>query len=292
LRRKTVAEETGGEPTEARTEYVPATGASGAHISEDDAAAARANQASAESLGVDQASFDKYYSKDAGAFNWQAYAKELEYKATQRGEEPESPKEPTQEAQPSENEGEAQDKVAEAGLNWDSLGAKIGENGTIDDADFQALADIGVPREIAENYIDMVKGQANQLINDVHTQFGGEEEFNRVYDGLENIPEDKLNAIDDLLRDSSTRAAGVAAAYAAAGLTPNGRPAPAATHQRGAQNAAPSSQSAQGFTSFEEQVSAMRDPRYYSDPAFRNEVIQRVAASTYDLNPRQHTSGL
>jgi len=291
-----MAEETKVDPSEKQTGYVPATGAHGAHISDEDAAAAKAATASAEQLGVDQASFDKYYNRETADFNWQAYAKELEFKA-QQGTKP-AEEEPAKEEKPEETK-EAEQVVADAGLNWDELGGKIGEKGTIDDADFEALAKIGIPKEIAQNYIDLVKGQADQLITDVHTDFGGEAEFNRVYDALQEVPEDKLNAIDDLLRDKSTRGAGVAAAYAAAGLeqpgaapAANGSASTATAGNRGAQNAAPAQGDPKGYASFEDQVRAMRDPRYYSDPAYRDEVMRRTAASTYDYNPRQHTSGL
>jgi hypothetical protein len=251
-----------------------------------------ADAVSPESLGVDQASFDKYHKE--GNFDWQSYAKELEFKQTQKGQAPDEPKKATDAPQHSDNV-EAADKVAEAGLDWNELGAQITSTGTIADADFAALQAIGVPQEVVDNYINMVKGQSQDMIDSVITGFGGQEQFNQVFDALQELPVEKRDALDVLIMDPSTRAAGVAASYAAAGITPPGNaPAPAPVVRNGAQNqaSAPASSSNSGYGSWEEQVQAQRDPRYKRDVAYRNEVMERIGRTDFGSNPRTHTGGL
>jgi hypothetical protein len=60
----------------------------------------------------------------------------------------------------------------------------------------------------------------------------------------------------------------------------------------GGVNAGLAAGDAKGFESFEAQVVAQSDPRYKTDPEYRAQVMQRIAASAFDMNPRTHTSGL
>ena len=66
----------------------------------------------AASLGVDQASFDKYYKE--GNFDWASYGKEQAFKASQEFE-------ATKEATTEEVQPEAAAAVADAGLDWNSF---------------------------------------------------------------------------------------------------------------------------------------------------------------------------
>jgi hypothetical protein len=239
-----------------------------------------------EHFGVDQASFDKYYKE--GNFNWEGYGKEQAYKQAQG-----KSSEPTQVDQsPPED---AQAAVNQAGLNWGSLETKVQSDGDIAPEDYAALESIGVPPEIVKNYIEMVQSSSESIINDVVQRFGGQEQFETAYAALvQNVPLDQRNKIDDLLRDPFTRDQGVALAQSLVGQSPVSAPAPAPAPtpvpSRG--NSASAAPTAVGFASLSEQAAAQADPRYRSDPAYREEVVRRIVASTYDMNPRSHTAGL
>ena len=267
-------------------------------IEQAQAAKEAATAVTPESLGVDQASFDKYH-KD-GAFDWASYGKEQAFKATQRATEP--AKEPAKdeerksEAPRHSDTPEAQDKVAEAGLDWDALGGKISEDGDISAEDYKALADIGVPEQVVKQYVDMVKNDAQSMIDDVIEQAGGQETFDAVYDALQSKPIELRRKIDGLLGDPDTRQYGVDLMFKEAGIQRDTGAPPAAQPRQepgSANNRNPGSAPAsQGFASFEEQVAAQRDPRYRTDLNYRNEVMAKIGASTFDMNPRTHTGGL
>lgn len=243
-----------------------------------------------ESLGVDQASFDKYYKNDE--FDWASYGKEQAFKAAQRQQQP--AKEP---AKPEGTEQGAQQAVEQAGLDWDSLGEKITAEGDISQDDYEALEKIGIPPHIVQDYIAAVKDQAQVIVDAVIDEFGGQDEFNAVHAALyTNATLDQRNKIDALLRDPDTRAAGVAQAYRLSGIMPGSAPAAPAQNQQAPAasrgNSASSQATPQGFSSFDEQMQAQRDPRYKTDIAYRNEVLQRIAQSDYQMNPRSHSGGL
>jgi hypothetical protein len=258
-----------------------------------------AGAATPESLGVDQASFDKYH-KD-GDFDWASYGKEQAFKAAQHATEP--AKEPAkEEARQSDaprhsDTEEAQTKVADAGLDWDGLGVKISEEGDISEADYKALAGIGVPEQVVKQYVEMVKGDAQGLIDDVIEQAGGQESFDAVFDALQDKPMETRKKIDTLLSDPDTRPYGIDLMFKEAGIQrsqPESAPAPPQDmYQGNANNRNPSSAgNTQGYASFEEQVAAQRDPRYRTDLTYRNEVMAKIGASTFNMNPRTHTGGL
>lgn len=236
-----------------------------------------------ENLGVDQASFDKYY-KD-GEFDWGSYGKEQAFKAKQAAEA--AARKPAEEA-PKTPEG-AQEAVESAGLNWDTLGEKISANGDISPEDYKALADIGIPEHVVQDYVTMVNNEAAMTIDEVMDSFGGPEAFDQVFDALASKPLEQRQALDDLLVNPETRAEGVRRSYELAGLTPPNTPAQPVA---GARNTAPVTPQVQGYGSFEEQVQAMRDPRYRTDPTYRAEVLQKVASSSYQMNPRMAGAGL
>ncbi len=244
-----------------------------------------------DSLGVDQASFDKYYKE--GDFNWQGYSKELEYKISQRAQSPEPQQpEPSQEITPDS----AQAAVENAGLDWDTLESKIRDTGDLDDSDYEALVKAGIPEPIARNHVSMLNTVAEFTVTDVMNRFGGEEAFTQVYNGLlENSTPETRHKIDSLLKDPETRTAGITLAWEHSGLqapTVPPTPVPPPVPQASRGNAGQVPQATQGYQSMEEMSLAMRDPRYSTDPTYRAEVERRAQAASFDFNPRRHTGGL
>ena len=268
-------------------------------VEEARAKAADAGAATPESLGVDQASFDKYHKE--GNFDWASYGKEQAFKsqqaATEPAKEPATNEERNSEAPKHSDTPEAQDKVAEAGLDWDSLGAKISDEGDIGPDDYAALAKIGVPDTVVKQYVTMVKNDAQDLIDDVIEKAGGQQQFDAMFDALQDKSLDIRNKIDGLLIDPDTRQYGIDMMYKETGMEQGQQTqAPAKANPGSAANAnnrnpgaAPASQ---GFESFAEQVAAQRDPRYRTDLTYRNEVMAKIGASTFAMNPRTHTGGL
>jgi hypothetical protein len=245
-----------------------------------------------ESLGVDKASFDKYHSE--GTFNWEGYAREQAYKASQAKAPPPAPAQPAEQPKGPPQHSDAQSAVANAGLDWDDLGAKIGNNGDIDESDYEALARIGVPKEVVSNYVEMTRTQSQDMIDNIIDMSGGQDSFNRVYDALQSKPLELRNRIDSLLVDPSTRQYGVDMMFREANIEmPTNAPpaAPAPAPPGGAQNRVGSDTAVQPFQSFEEQVAAQRDPKYKTDAAYRDEVHRRAAAGNYAMGVN-HTGGI
>ena len=115
-------------------------------------------------------------------------------------------------------------------------------------------------------------------INTVKNVVGGEQAYENIMTWSQNnLPESKINAFDELVESGSVEAIslaveGLKARYEMA----NGYEGELVTGR------APVQQS-DGFRSQAELVAAMSDPRYDNDPAYRNDVVEKLDRSNVEF---------
>ena len=125
-----------------------------------------------------------------------------------------------------------------------------------------------------EAEVDMSDADVNAIQNSV----GGEKQYNQVVSwAADNLPKNKLDAFDNLVGTGNTAAielavAGIKAQYDNAngyeGRTLQGKAAKSG---------------ADAYRSQAELVAAMGDPRYDTDPAYREDVLDKLARSGLDF---------
>jgi hypothetical protein len=253
----------------------------------------------AESLNVDAASFDKYF--DGKVFDWASYGKEQAFKAAQK-KPAEGDADPAPEGTPEpvtvtpETEAAASDAVSKAGLDWDELGQQIVDTGDISAESREALGKIGIPETLVDQYLGLLHKDATDIVVDIVDGFGGEEKFGDVFDALqEKATAEQRDAIDEMLKEPSTFDLAIQTAFTLAEIERPEAPKaePGVTPEVITPNASTGGTgNTQGYESFAEQVNAIKDPRYKTDPAYRAEVMNKVRVSTFDMNPRAHSGGL
>lgn len=64
--------------------------------------------------------------------------------------------------------------VEAAGLNWDDLGGKIAANGEIDQTDYDALAKVGIPKDVVDDYIALRADARANATQAAYEYAGGE----------------------------------------------------------------------------------------------------------------------
>jgi hypothetical protein len=248
------------------------------------------NAPSAQSLGVSDEQFAKYFNKDTKSYNWQAHAKEAEFKVAQRGQEA-KPAAAGDQKPAAVTDDNAQALAAKAGLDFDKLGATIVETGDITQADYAALKAIGIPEDVVQDYIDMSLGKAQEHVQHVVNAFGGQDRMNAVAAWAQKtLSEEDLKAYNKQLSSKSTVTykAAVDELLQKAGLPPGER----GTGVNAPNASGGGSGTAQGYASQADMIADQKNPKYKTDPAFRSEVYAKARASKWDMNPRAHTSGL
>lgn len=148
------------------------------------------------------------------------------------------------------------------------------ETGNLSEDSFNTLAESGIPREIVESFIQgqaaLVSNEADQVRNEV----GGEEAYNSMLTWAEqNLSTDEQAAYNSMVESGNLAQAKVAAKGLYAQMVSAGGKPPTIT-QGGTKGP-----SVQPFGSTAQITKAMSDPRYANDPAYRQEVQNRISMS-------------
>ena len=213
---------------------------------------------------------DKFYNVETGAYNWEAHAKELEYRM--KGEE-----DPNKDADTDPNKDadtDAKTVVEKAGLNLDSLVQQIQQDGELSAESKNALISQGVSSDLIDSYVENLKFRMDAESKSALDYVGGEEEWN------------KINAWADANLNAEEKAA-----YNETLDGANWKMAADAIKSRMGQNPEPNlmfgnelGNTASGYRSRVEMKKDMANPEYRTNPTFRNSVIQKMAVSKYDLD--------
>jgi len=164
--------------------------------------------------------------------------------------------------------------VASAGLDFNKLGESIATKGDIDATDYEALEKVGIPKAEAENYIRLIKADAERVRQDAFKIVGGEEVFNEIMAKAKtDLTPDEKKAFNEQLRIEGSR-------KAALETLKNRFISPDREPQGQINNATPSGGQG-GYASLAEQTAAINDPKYKVDPAYRAQVRQKIAVSKF-----------
>ena len=127
--------------------------------------------------------------------------------------------------------------------------------------------------EVAQQSADLTDSQVNQIKNAA----GGEEAYSNLVSWAgENLPEQYINAFDNIVETGNVEAINIAVA----GLKQQYEEVNGYEGRMLSGKSAP--QVADVFRSQAEVVEAMSDPRYDRDPAYRNDVFEKLGRSNID----------
>jgi hypothetical protein len=215
---------------------------------------------------------EKFQSPEAMA---EAY-RELEQKLS-RGEETEDQDEEAQEEQEWDTEAspdQVEDYLDQAGLNYDAFVQEFMANGGFSDDAYEALQQAGIPQDIVDQYIEGQQAIADDIKGQAYSTVGGEREYSRMIDwATNNLSQGQIDAFNASLETGDVDQAmfaiqGLAAQYRSdVGTNPN------------LMSGGTTGTSAGSYQSVAEVTRDMADPRYDSDPAFRQMVALKLQNS-------------
>ena len=174
--------------------------------------------------------------------------------------------------------------VQQAGLDVEALSKQIAETGSIDAAAQAKIADVvskaGLSKEEAEkavrDYIGSKKeahdARTMAFVREMQDMVGGEESYRAMGEWARaNMTPEEVKTFSDLCQTGDANVVrfaiqSIAARYRAENRIP-GKLTKGGTAAASSGNA---------FRSREQQIAAQMDPRYASDPAFREEVREKI----------------
>ena len=172
-------------------------------------------------------------------------------------------------------------RLDEAGVDYQGMNTKWQETGKLEDDDYKALEGAGFSKDMVEAYLDGVQYRAEQdsqlaakEVAAIKNEFGGEQVYAEMIQwAAGNLDKGEVDAFNSMLKTSNPHqiriaVAGIQAAYMnKAPREPKlvgGRAARADTTK---------------FKSTAQVVAAMNDERYATDPAYRQEVQEKLSRS-------------
>ena len=174
---------------------------------------------------------------------------------------------PKEEAKPTEEVQEVQDK----GL--DKYYSEFAEKGELTDNSYTELAKQGLDKKLVDSYIEGQKLVADTKTKSIQDVAGGKEEYTELVDwASKNLSEAETKVFNDMVDSGDVETA----KFAVQGLMSKANVNP---KQQSLFEGTSDVVSRDAFTSVSQVTDAMNDPRYEKDPTFRKEVEQKISRS-------------
>jgi hypothetical protein len=172
---------------------------------------------------------------------------------------------------------EVVDVLKKAGVDYDALQAQFAKDGKLDDKSYEALAKGGFSKQLVDSWIAGQQAIMSSLAGQVHSVVGGAEKYAEMVKwaatNLTKAEIDAFNAaVNSGVESAKFAAQGLAARFVAA--VGDGEPALLS-------GSTAASATGETFRSRAEQVRAMQDSRYDTDPAYRKEVEEKSMRSNF-----------
>jgi hypothetical protein len=185
-------------------------------------------------------------------------------------------------AAPEANHDAAQQAVENAGLDWGTLVGKVSATGGLEDSDFAALEQVGIPKAIVDNYLTLTRNENTRQTELAHQHVGGEANMTELLGwAAQNLAPAEIAHYNTMLgtRDGWKPALDVIAAKMSAAAKTAGEP-----RLQGGVSAPRNGEG--GYSSRAAMMKDMASPQYQTDPAFRAKVAQKLAGSRFENDER------
>ena len=172
-------------------------------------------------------------------------------------------------------------RLDEAGVDYQGMNTKWQETGKLEDDDYTALEGAGFSKDMVEAYLDGVQYRAEQdsqlaakEVAAIKNEFGGEQVYTEMIQwATANLDKGEVDAFNSMLKTSNPHQIRIAVAGIQAAYMNNAPREPKLVGGRAAKA------DTTKFKSTAQVVAAMNDERYATDPAYRQEVQEKLSRS-------------
>lgn len=166
------------------------------------------------------------------------------------------------------------DKVeAPKAVDFEPYTKEFVETGNISEESMKKLESSGIPSNMIRQYIDGARALAEKQVNELTNEIGGREVYSSMVEwASKNLSPQEIEAYNKAVStdDAQQQALAVRGLYSK--FKDTAGPSFIKGKSSSASNSAP-------FESWAQVKEAMKDPRYGSDPAYRQKVTERLANS-------------
>ena len=173
------------------------------------------------------------------------------------------------------DEDQVREELEEAGLNFDGYSDEFMENGELSEDSYAELEAAGIPRAVVDQYIAGMEAEANMIQQQAFGLAGGEDQYAAMTEwAADNFSEAEIDAFNDAVNSGDWNTIqfaikGLAAQYRSeVGVEPS------------LVQGSTAGLAGDVYASVAELTAAMRDPRYETDPAYRNRVAEKLSRSS------------
>lgn len=171
---------------------------------------------------------------------------------------------------------QAEAAAAKAGLDLKALAEEYStNNGKLTDETLKALAEKGISTDVVKTYATAAQAQARELTKGVVEVAGGEAQLKQVYEWAQaTLPPSEIEAYNAVVQTGNMDAIKLAFMGVMSRYNSANPEEPELLSGSGRTTDEPV------FTSKAQITAAMRDPRYQTDEAYRQQVARRMAKTT------------
>ena len=169
---------------------------------------------------------------------------------------------------------EAHKTLAEVGLDYNKYANEYQEKGGLSPESYTELQGKGMSTEMVDSWIQGQEAISDKLTETAYNSVGGEKNYQDLVTWAgDNLPQNEIDSFNRALESSNKQDSLFAikslnAQYQLAnGSSPNLIQGTTGTSSSGS------------FTSLAQMTEAMKDPKYQTDPVFREEVASKIASS-------------
>ena len=150
------------------------------------------------------------------------------------------------------------------------------ENGDLSEKSLERIEkEFNIPQDIAKAYVEGQKALVEQTRNSIYNEVGGKDSYDAMLDwARDSLPEAEIAAYDAAIVSNDMNTAKMVAKGLHAQFTEAGGKAPAL-----ARGSASAIGGGEGYQSWQQVSADMRNPKYRTDPAYRDQVAQRLSVS-------------
>mgnify|MGYP005990044169 FL=1 len=160
------------------------------------------------------------------------------------------------------------------GLDFDVFQQEYDENGELSNDAYAALEEAGFPRSVVDTWIQGQDALASQMTGEMYNIVGGQEDYNNMVSwAADTLPESEIDAFNATMTSQNPDMIRLAIQ----GLNARYRSEAEPSLLQGGTGTV---SSGGRFESNAELTAAMSDPRYSKDPAYRQQVADKLARSS------------